>query len=381
MGVVGYLVLGGVLLLLLALLGRRAASQALLERRSRLTQTRQIGEVETQAAYLMHQGKNDEAKVVLQRGIELARKFNQDEHELRFLHNLGTVQANMGEYGEAKEIFRHVSTRLKQGKGDEQFQKLAQSNFERCEREFFTAEAEASLAVANSELQAGRNENAHNKFEEAVASAKRSDNPVLVARVLNDYALLYAAEKLYDKAVLQLETALEKAKKHCPTGDPLLALIQSNIELFRGQKSGDVAGNTRGAVSRKEVAAPARISPVAARPDAAQPVVDTREAERKINALFQKGDERYRQLQHEEAADIYSEALALCESDLKNDHPFTASACNRLGMARMSSGFFGHARDLFDRAEVIMSEWPDRDAGLHESIKMNQAKLREEMGF
>ena len=103
--------------------------------------------------------------------------------------------------------------------------------------------------------------------------------------------------------------------------------------------------------------------------------------EKRVNELFLKGDKFYEHHQFAQAADCYSEALDASLQALKADHPFTASAYNRLGMARMGDGYFGHARELFERAELIMSEWPERDQQLHDSIARNLSTCAGERGF
>ncbi len=383
MGLYGYLIAAGMLLVVLALLGRRARSQALLEKREKRSQrNRQLTEIEGKAAKLLHEGKYDEARLVLEHGVTVARQLNETEIELRFMHNLGISLYKLAEYGEAKEIFRNVTGRLADRAADDQFRTLAQSNFQRAEREFHAKTAESALAKANKQVDAGAYSAARPLFEEALSSARSSEKPLLLARVLNDFSRFYAAEKQFDKAVSQLEVALETAKKHCPKGDALVDTIQSNLTLFVSLQRGEaVTGEVKGVVARREAPAPAKMNVAARQEVIAETPPDTREAERKINDLFNRGDDFYRNHQHSNAADCYSEALDLCEGTVRNDAPLTASACNRLGMARMGDGYMAHARELFERAEAIMSEWQDRDKILHESIERNLARCRGEMGF
>lgn len=380
MGLYGYLIVAAVLLFLLSVLGRRVQNQARLERQKRSEKNRELSDIESKAARLLHEERFEEVRHVLQHGVEVARRLNEPETELRFLHNLGTALYKLEEYGEAKEVFRNVSGRLADRPAGDQFLSLARSNFQRAEREFYARTAQASLEKANKQLEAGKVSEARTLFEDAIKSARQSDKAALVARILNDFSRYYAVEKQFDKAINQLEVALETARKNCPANDPLLQTIEGNLMLFRELHQGaTVEGSHTGLVAKQPVSAPAKVNHAA--PVAWPEPMDTKEAERKINQLFEKGDDFLRNHQHSNAADCYAEALDLCEATVKNDVPMTASACNRLGMARMGDGYFGHARELFERAEVIMSEWPDRDKLLHESIERNLARCKGEMGF
>jgi hypothetical protein len=106
-----------------------------------------------------------------------------------------------------------------------------------------------------------------------------------------------------------------------------------------------------------------------------------RKAHAAIGDIFCRGDGYLRMCHFRKAIEVYEAGLKLCESMLKCDSPYTASACNRLGTAQMGVGYVGPARDCFYRALLILSEWPDHYDELHLSVAENLIWLRDETGF
>lgn len=102
---------------------------------------------------------------------------------------------------------------------------------------------------------------------------------------------------------------------------------------------------------------------------------------RVLPILFLVGDRYFNRCQFRKAAEVYQIDLELCRSQAKDDSPITASAHNRLGMSLMGIGDFRSAREHFNKAQLIMSEWPDQYQELHLSVADNLLWLRDETGF
>ncbi|MBY0551887.1 MAG: hypothetical protein K2W95_31675 [Candidatus Obscuribacterales bacterium] len=222
----------------------------------------------------------------------------------------------------------------------------------------------------------GKFDEARGALEHGVEEARGKGRIQFELRFLHNLGVVFHKKGDNARAVNYFTDVVDRLIREGPGSEDFLYLARTNLQ--RAQ----LALNPPKALPGEKKAR--AVEPEAAaivQPPVDWPVVDTRAAQAQINELFSKGDEALRSHDHSRAGDFYSEACDVCAEAMKVDSPFMAAALNRLAMARIGDGYFTHAQELLDRAEVIMSEWPERDTQLHESIARNQSKCREERGF
>lgn len=236
-----------------------------------------------------------------------------------------------------------------------------------------TAMEKKSVALMNE----GKFDEARSALEHGVDLARSKSQVQFELRFLHNLAVVFHKTGDNVRAVRYFTDVVDRLSRQTGSED-FLYLARTNLQ--RAQLTLNPPKPLQGGAEKKS----RLVEPEAAvivQPPIDWPVVDTRAAQLQINDLFRKGDEALRSHDHSRAGDFYSEACDVCADTMKVDSPFMAAALNRLAMARIGDGYFTHAQELLDRAEVIMSEWPEHDTQLHESIARNQSKCREERGF
>lgn len=223
---------------------------------------------------------------------------------------------------------------------------------------------------------------ARGALEHGVEVARSKGQSQFELRFLHNLGVVFHKKGDNARAASYFSDVVDRLTRDKAAGsEDFLYLARTNLQraqlaLNPPKPNAGAGGEKKARTLKPEAAAEMHVQP-----PTDWPVVDTRAAQTQINDLFRKGDEALRNHDHARAGDYYSEACDVCAETMKVDAPFMAAALNRLAMARIGDGYFTHAQELLDRAELIMSEWPDHDPQLHESIARNQSKCREERGF
>lgn len=225
----------------------------------------------------------------------------------------------------------------------------------------------------------GKFDDARGALEHGVELARSKQQIQFELRFMHNLAVVFHKKGDNVRAVSYFTEVVDRLTRQTGNGsEDFLYLARTNLQ--RAKLALNPPKPLPGGAEKKVRATTPEAAAIV-QPPVDWPVVDTRAAQAQINDLFRKGDEALRNHDHARAGDFYSEACDVCAETMKVDAPFMAAALNRLAMARIGDGYFTHAQELLDRAEVIMSEWPEHDAQLHESIARNQSKCREERGF